>query len=226
MWLAFSNGATLVVGPPEIAGFPGETARHLAENGVTYFSTVPTFLSKLRDDVPSLRTIAVSGEPCPPELVRQWVRPGRRVLNVYGPTETTGNATAWNCMPGAPVSIGRPLRGYELHILDEERRPVPGGDVGELYIGGDCVGLGYLNDDAATEAAFIDNPFSELTTGKLYRTGDLVRYLPDSNIEFLGRLDDQVKIRGVRVEPGEIEVAAVEESGNQTFTEIPLELVD
>jgi non-ribosomal peptide synthetase-like protein len=206
IWLAFSNGATLVVGPPEIAQLGDETARCMAENAVTYFSTVPTFLSMLRDDIPSLRTVVVSGEPCPPELVRRWVRPGRRMLNVYGPTETTVNATAWNCSPGAPVSIGRPLRGYDLHVLDEEQRPVRGGEVGELYIGGVGVARGYLGQEELTHRSFVDVHFGAgEDVRRLYRTGDLARKNSKGEFTFHGRIDAQVKVRGYRIELTEIE---------------------
>jgi non-ribosomal peptide synthetase component F len=107
--LAFVGGASIVVGPPDLAKLGEETARYLTGHGATYFSTVPTLLGMIKQDVPSLRLIVVSGEPCPPELIRRWVRPGRRMLNVYGPTETTVNATWWECRPDVPVSIGRPL---------------------------------------------------------------------------------------------------------------------
>ena len=206
MWLAFSAGATLVVGPPEVAGLGDETARFMVEHGVTVFSTVPTFLTMFREDVPSLRLVILSGESCPPELVKTWVRDGRRMLNVYGPTETTVNTTAWECVPDVPVTIGRPLPGYTTFILDEKRRPVPPGEAGELYIGGIGVARGYLNQPELTERHFITDPFDgNGTSSRLYRTGDLVSQADDGDLLFHGRIDGQVKVRGYRIELGEIE---------------------
>lgn len=206
IWVAFSNGATLVIGPPELARLGDETGRHMVDNGVTYLSTVPTFLSTIHEDVPCLRVVVVSGEPCPPELVRRWVRPGRRMFNVYGRTETTVNATAWVCVPGAPVTIGHPLRGYELHILDERQQPVREGDAGELYVGGVGVSRGYLGQSELTRGAFVRDPSSEGKDAvRLHRTGDLVRRSGNGGFILLGRIDGQVKVRGRRIELVEVE---------------------
>ncbi len=206
IWMAFSTGATLVIGPPEYARLGDETAQFMADQGVTFFSTVPTFLAMLRAEVPSLQVIVVSGEPCPPELVTTWVRPGRRMLNVYGPTETTVNTTVWECLPETPISIGRPLPGYDTYVLDENLTAVRPGEPGELYIGGVGVARGYLHQPALTETSFVPNPFE--TNGsktRLYRTGDRVREADNGELLFLGRIDGQVKVRGYRIELGEIE---------------------
>jgi non-ribosomal peptide synthetase component F len=93
-------------------------------------------LSTMTETVPSLRQLVVSGEVCPPELVARWATPGRVMLNVYGPTEATVNATAFVCRPGHPITIGRPLDGYETLVLDADMRPLPPGTTGELFIGG------------------------------------------------------------------------------------------
>ncbi len=136
------------------------------------------------------------------------------VFNHYGPTETTvGSLTLrvaeydWKNATGASIPIGRPISNSQAYILDAVQQPVPSGVAGELYIAGDGVTAGYLNQPDQTEERFVPNPFVQDADAKMYRTGDLTRYLPDGNIEFLGRGDDQVKIRGFRIELGEIETA-------------------
>ena len=114
--MAFSNGATLVVPAQDAPRFGNDLARYLAQQRVTYFSTVPTMLTTMTEPVPTLRQLVVSGEVCQPQLVARWAVPGRLMLNVYGPTEVTVNATAAVCRPGAPITIGRPLVGYETLI--------------------------------------------------------------------------------------------------------------
>jgi non-ribosomal peptide synthetase-like protein len=206
IWMAFSNGATLVVGTPETPKFGNDLARHLSAEGVTYFSTVPTMLSTMTEDVPSLRQLVVSGEACPPELVGRWAKTGRRMLNVYGPTEATVNTTAALCEPGRPVTIGRPLDGYHVLILDADMEPVLPGATGELYVAGAGLARGYLNQPELTARAFVRHGAS-----RLYRTGDLARVNAEGEIEFFGRIDAQVKIRGFRVELAEIETVLLEQ---------------
>ena len=152
--MAFSNGATLVVGRKETPKFGNDLARFLREAGITYLSTVPTMLSTMTEDIPCLRQLVVSGEACPPELVARWARDGRTMLNVYGPTEATVNTTAVALQPGRPVTIGSPLDGYSTLILDEQMQPVPRGSKGELYVGGPGVSRGYLNQPELTARAF------------------------------------------------------------------------
>ncbi|SHF54128.1 non-ribosomal peptide synthetase [Streptoalloteichus hindustanus] len=210
IWMAFSNGSALVVpgrGAPRLGG---DLARHLAELGITYFSTVPTLLATLVEDVPTLRTLVVSGEPCPPELVNRWARPGRRLLNVYGPTETTVNATASECVPGQPVSIGRPLPGYQVRVVGEDLCPVPPGAAGELLISGDTLARGYVSHPDLTDSRFVVLADEQRKPVRCYRTGDLGRWTESGDLEFLGRIDSQVKIRGYRVELTEIESVLLE----------------
>jgi len=211
IWMAFSNGSALVVPTRETPRFGNELGQYLAQHKVTYFSTVPTLLSTISEPVPSLTVLVVSGEICPTELVSRWVgtpsNPGLRMLNVYGPTEATVNTTAAECIPGKPITIGRPLQGYGIHILDDKMQPVRRGEKGELFVSGDTLARGYLKQSELSAEKFFSLPGT-----RLYRTGDLVRWNRDAELEFFGRIDSQVKIRGYRVELSEIESLLLENS--------------
>ena len=126
------------------------------------------------------------------------------MINNYGPTEATVVATSGPVEVGRPLHIGAPVANACVYLLDAQQRAVPIGVTGELYVGGKGVARGYFNRPDLTAQRFIDDPG---TGGRMYRTGDLARWLPDGNLEYLGRNDDQVKIRGVRIELGEIEAA-------------------
>ncbi|GGL14177.1 non-ribosomal peptide synthetase [Planomonospora parontospora] len=172
----------------------------------------PSLLASCTGDIPSARVLVVAGEPCPPELVRRFGG-GRRILNVYGPTETTIAATWADSRRGDDVrTIGRPLPGYRAHVLDDRRRPVPPGVPGELYLAGAAVARGYRNRPGLTASRFVPDPFGEAGE-RMYRTGDVVVERPDGQLEYHGRLDDQVKVRGLRVELGEIERVALRAPG-------------
>ena len=163
---------------------------------------------------PSVRLVIIGGEAAFLEPVKQWkncVSEKVRLVNTYGPTETTIVAT-WCELSGEilrakSVPIGRPIPNVCTYVLDENLQPVPMGVAGELYIGGAGVSRGYINRTELNSEKFIANIFSNLEGDKLYKTGDLVRYLSDGNLEFIGRTDRQVKIRGFRIELGEIESA-------------------
>jgi amino acid adenylation domain-containing protein len=190
-----------------------------------YFSRFPVDLLKI---APShLAALQISSRP-EPLLPRRWLVVGGEVsrwdwmerlqatascsiFNHYGPTEATVGVLTYavqknqNTRSASTVPIGRPLPNTHAFLLDRHMQPVPIGLPGELHIGGDGLARGYLNRPELTAEKFVANPFSDDPQARLYKTGDLARYLPDGNIEFLGRIDDQVKIRGFRVEPGEIE---------------------
>lgn len=215
IWAAFAQGGTLVVAPDDISRSPADAAEFITANGLTYFSTVPTFLSMMDAELPTVRLLVLGGEVCSPELVARWVKNGRRLLNTYGPTETTVVATYTDCRPGEPVTIGKPLPGYVAYVTDERLNRVAKGMPGELVIGGFGVSRGYLNRDELTAEKFVANPFIEdaAWAPRLYRTNDLARVTEDGSLQFLGRIDDQIKIRGFRVELSEIETALIEQPG-------------
>jgi amino acid adenylation domain-containing protein len=162
------------------------------------------------------RALVIGGEALPAETLALWrtFAPETRLVNEYGPTETVVGSCIYEVQPECPatgvVPIGRPIANTQLYLLDEEWQLAPLGVSGELYIGGDGVARGYLRRPGLTAERFIPNPFSKREGARLYRTGDVARYLPDSKLEYLGRIDEQVKIRGFRVELGEIEAVLVE----------------
>ncbi len=156
-----------------------------------------------------LSALFLGGEQLNEELVEKsfTALPALEIWNLYGPTETTANASAGKIFSSNRVTIGNPIANAQIYLLDNDLQPVPVGVNGEVYIGGVGLARGYLNRPALTAENFIASPFSSLPGARLYRTGDLARFLSDGNIEFIGRIDDQVKIRGFRIELGEIESA-------------------
>lgn len=212
LWMAWANGGTLVGGSASETHCPDSIARRIAAQAVTVFSTVPTFLSLVQDPLPSVRLLILGGEVCPPELVARFAA-NRRMLNTYGPTETAVVATFADCRPGKPITIGRPLPGYQTLVVDEALRPVEPGQVGELLLGGPGVARGYLKRPDLTTERFLTEP--GLGEGRFYRSGDRVRMSGHGDIEFIGRIDGQVKIRGFRVELPEIEAVLMEQPGIQ-----------
>src|SRR6266700_1586648 len=164
----------------------------------------------------SVKHILAGGEAVPPSLLpRISSKIPVPFHNLYGPTETCINASCWMCAPGSfspPVSIGRPVANAQLYILDRCLQPVPGGVAGEIFIGGAGVTRGYLNRQDLTAEKFMPDIFGGIPGARIYRTGDLARFLPDGNIEFLGRIDSQVKIRGLRIELGQVEAAVRQHS--------------
>jgi len=193
-----------------------ENALHLptlpAAPRVTLVNTVPSAIAELlrMGGVPaSVRTVNLAGEPLQTQLVQQLYEQGtiERVYDLYGPSEDTTYSTFALRSAKGRATIGRPIANTQTYVLDWRLQPAPIGVPGELYIGGEGLARGYLNRPELTAERFIRNPFSKEPAARLYKTGDMVRYLPDGNLEFLGRKDHQVKLRGFRIELGEIEAA-------------------
>jgi amino acid adenylation domain-containing protein len=214
IWVTLCFGATLIIGTGDIVRSAQDVARLINEWKVTVFSTIPTFLSMIEDDLSSVRLLIVGGEECLTELVNRWSTKTRQFFNTYGPTETTVVATATECLPNEPITIGKALQGYETFVLDEKLRRLPPGELGELCIGGISLARGYLNRPELTQEKFIANPFlgDGSSSPRLYRTGDLVSITSEGNLKFHGRIDSQIKIRGHRVELSEIEEVMLEHS--------------
>jgi amino acid adenylation domain-containing protein/thioester reductase-like protein/FkbM family methyltransferase len=210
--MAWGSGATLYLGTKDSIMPGAPLMEQLRDNGITHITLPPSALAVLPDEeLPSLQTIIVAGEACPAELIKTW-SVGRNFINAYGPTEASVCATTAKCASeDNKVTIGRPIANAQIYILDSQLQPVPIGVPGELHIGGAGVARGYLNRPELTQEKFIPNPFEEAAL--LYKTGDLARYLPDGNIEYLGRIDNQVKIRGFRIELAEIEAILSQHPG-------------
>jgi amino acid adenylation domain-containing protein len=213
IWGALLNGGAVVVIPREVALSPLDFAAALREQRVTSMFLTSALFARMSVAAPEafqeMSELSVGGEAVDPVAARTVLagRPPRRLLNVYGPTESTTFAS-WHLIREVPagataIPIGLPLANTSLHVLDRWQGLVPPGTAGELYIGGDGLARGYVNRPELTAERFVPHPWE--SGGRLYRTGDLVRRRPDGAIEFLGRLDHQVKIRGFRIEPGEIE---------------------
>jgi nonribosomal peptide synthetase DhbF len=222
LWGALAHGGTLAIVPAEVARNPSEFRTLVRDAGVTILSQTPSafyaFVEADRADerpLEELRYVVFGGEPLDVRRILPWFeRYGERrpeLVNMYGITETTVHAT--HCRIGqADASrpfgpIGRPLDHVHVSLRDRGGMLVPAGAIGEIYVGGEGVASGYLNQDELTRAHFIPDPSDPSGRARLYRSGDLARRLLDGSYEYVGRNDDQVKVRGFRIEPGEIEAA-------------------
>ena len=204
IWAALLGGGRLLVVPDPVVRSPEDFHRLLVEEHVTVLTQTPSAVAALRPQGLESVALLLGGEACPPEVVEQWA-PGRVVINAYGPTEVTVYASMSAPLTvGAEVPIGAPPPTVALFVLDERLQPVPEGVVGELYVAGRGVGVGYIGRTDLTAARFVACPFGEPGT-RMYRTGDLVRWRADGQLQYLGRADEQVKIRGYRIEPGEVQ---------------------
>jgi len=211
-------GGAIVI--PQMDEYDAEVvAAEIERSAVTHMNCAPSALYALVEhcddprarQLKSLRWVYLGGEPIRMNALSQWLQHPNckaQVVNSYGPTECT-DVVSWYVvdditpMTGG-VPIGKPICNTEIYVVNDALKPVPHGIVGEICIAGAGVGLGYLKRDELTAEVFVENPFGQ---GKLYRTGDLGRFMPDGNIEYIGRKDFQVKVRGLRIELGEIEHA-------------------
>jgi amino acid adenylation domain-containing protein len=218
MLLPFGFGAALCL-PSRDAVAHGDLAQLVGAHSPSVIVTPPGMLAAVGDDVtlPGVRMILVGGEACTPRVAARWSSGGRLFFNGYGPTEATIVSTMHRVEPGhpaaGPVSIGRPIPGVRVEVLDASRRRVPLGVPGELCLGGDTLARGYLGRPGLTAERFLPDPFSGEPGSRLYPTGDLARWRADGTLEFLGRVDRQVKLRGFRIELGEIESRIADHPG-------------
>lgn len=200
MWLAWRNGACLVPAPRQLVRSGQDLGPWLISRAISVISTVPTLAALWPDEaLESVRLLIFGGEACPAELVERLATPDREVWNTYGPTEATVVACGARMLPGAPVTIGFPLAGWDLAVVSETGEPVAFGEPGELIIGG--VGLARYLDREKDRTVYAPSP--QLGWARAYRTGDHVR-MEEDGIHFIGRVDDQVKIGGRRIELGEV----------------------
>ncbi|MNW27829.1 Plipastatin synthase subunit A [compost metagenome] len=215
---AFLNGGVIVICPQRARHDPATLATLMENHRITVMEVPPALLSPLMEfvyeqgtDVSSMRLLITGADILGADNYRLLLKRfggAMRIINTYGVTEAAIDSTYYegNADTGAPsgiVSIGKALPNHRLYIVDQAFRPVPVGVAGELCLGGASVAQGYWNKPELTAEKFMTNPF--IRGERLYRTGDLARWLPDGNVDFIGRTDNQVKIRGYRIEPGEIE---------------------
>ncbi|MBD2345772.1 non-ribosomal peptide synthetase [Anabaena subtropica] len=222
------GGKTVIIDTESICN-PEKLFKVIKEEKITIVELVPVVLSGLLDYIsqlptdarllPDLKWMMVTGESVSVELVNKWLRmyPSIKVVNAYGPSEAADDITQFIVTQPLPdnqrtVPIGKPLANLNIYILDAQMQLVPIGFPGEICVSGFGVAEGYWQNEKMTKSNFVPNPFSTnakplpgIDRDLIYKTGDLGRWLPDGNIEFLGRIDHQVKIRGFRIELGEIE---------------------
>ncbi|WP_280490800.1 AMP-binding protein, partial [Nocardia farcinica] len=205
---ALGGAATLVIAPTGVVG-GAELTRVLVAERITHaFITTSALGTVDPSGVTEMRHVLVGGEALPPDLANRW-SVGRNLYNVYGPTETTiVTMMSAPLYPDGPITIGGPIRGVGVGVLDRRLHPAPMGVTGELHLSGNALARGYLNRPGLTAQRFIANPYGK-PGERMYRTGDLVRWRPQTpgEVEYVGRVDHQVKIRGFRIELGEIDAA-------------------
>jgi len=210
-------GAQLLLRTDDVLSSMNKFIAFVNDNKVSVLDLPTAFWHELVDNLkdnsmpPSVKLVIIGGEKASSEKMKRWLKYTKskvRLLNTYGPTETTIIASMFECdknMISGEVPIGRPIANTQFYVLDSYLQHVPIGISGELYIGGAGVAKGYINRKELTTEKFIQNHFSQNSNAKLYKTGDLVRYRTDGCIDFVGRIDHQVKIRGFRIELGEVE---------------------
>ncbi|MBD0378730.1 non-ribosomal peptide synthetase [Paenibacillus sedimenti] len=200
-----------------------EFLEQVAADKATVLEVVVSYMAAMLDlpetvALPDLQVVLVTGESIKPPLARKWFEryPHIKLVNAYGPTEASDDITLY-VMDNAPeletVPIGKPVQNMHVYVVDSYMKLVPIGVQGELCVSGIGVGRGYLNDPERTQKAFMEDPFRGESGIRMYKTGDLARFLPDGNLEYVGRVDHQVKIRGYRIELGEIEAILLRQEG-------------
>lgn len=201
-------GATLVLVPEDNSPIGEGLHKILKEKRISVVTLVPSVLNGLpHEELPDLKTLVTAGEACTKKLIHYWA-PKLNFLNAYGPTETTVCATIHACdAADEMISLGAPIAGTAVYLLNNQLQPVANGETGMLYISSKGLSRGYFNEAELTERHFIDNPFNEGISDKLYRTGDICLQAADGVIEWIGRDDHQVKVSGIRIELGELEYA-------------------
>ncbi len=226
MFCALVTGGKTIVYRDDLLLKPVSLLQTLENDGVTIWECVPSYLTavfSLNETLPalsSLNYLLVTGEAVSKSLMEKWfsVYPGKKVVNAYGPTEASDDICHY-VMSKAPVQgfvpIGKPVQNMKIYIVDEAGNLCPVGIKGELCVSGIGVGRGYWKDAVKTGNSFVANPFDKGEGFRMYKTGDIARWLPDGNIEFMGRKDEQVKIRGYRIELGEVEHALETAAGVQ-----------
>ncbi|BDI18012.1 hypothetical protein ANSO36C_38140 [Nostoc cf. commune SO-36] len=220
IWGALLNGAQLIGVSKDVILSPHEFALQLKQKEISVLFLTTALFQQIARDVPqafaSLRYLLFGGEAVNIRWVKKIIQHGapKHLIHVYGPTENTTFSSYYHIqeLPKSAtfIPIGCPINNTQIYILDTHLQLLPIGVTGELYIGGDGLAREYLNQPKLTAEQFITNHFSNNSKTRLYKTGDLARYLPDGNIEFLGRSDNQVKIRGFRIELSEIEAVLSE----------------
>ncbi|MGW4098909.1 amino acid adenylation domain-containing protein, partial [Mycobacterium sp. NPDC004974] len=219
IWAALLTGGRLVVVPEAVTASPNDFHALLVSERVNVLTQTPSAVAALSPEGLDSVALLLGGEDCPADVVDQWA-PGRVVINAYGPTEATiyasMSAPLEKIRGDGPnvVPIGAPVSTAALFVLDQRLCPVPPGVIGELYVAGRGVGVGYLRRPGLTGSRFLACPFGGAGT-RMYRTGDLVSWGPDGQLRYLGRADEQVKIRGYRIELGEVRAALSEVAGVQ-----------
>jgi amino acid adenylation domain-containing protein len=216
--IALFSGAALILVDKETLLTPAQFESYISRQAVTHIHAVPAFLNTLTPGkYNNLKRVIAGGDICPASLAKHWAQ-DYEFYNEYGPTETTVTSIEMLVDPQTAalpqLPVGRPLHNTQVYILDKWMNTVPFGIIGEMYIGGEGVTRGYLNRPELTDETFVTSQTllanADIPNARLYKTGDLARWLPDGNLEFLGRTDHQVKIRGFRIELGEIESRILE----------------
>lgn len=220
-------GLTVIIADEKTKKDPQRYLHYLKENQLNIIKTTPSYFRVLIDevknqplDLPQLQSIVLGGESLRTVDCEAWFTsyPNTILINEYGPTEATVGVTLYRIFPTSinlldkEIPIGYPGPGIDFYILDKKGASVAEGEIGELYIGGECLARGYLNQPQMTEEKFVNNPFKDKKS-RLYKTGDLCRYSPTHGFEYVGRIDQQIKIRGFRIELGEIERCLMEYAG-------------